>query len=238
MNVYSQDVFFTNTHFLASYHYFPNDLGMHKTNLVDYKDNGLHFNQRKFCVAIFAYKNPDDSSLLYKNHEISLIKLRQDLAKFFQEKGSCDILGSAWPTEVEITEETGFDRDVYNWWDRKIEILKNFKFNICLENTAFPYYCTEKIWHAIIGGCLPIYYGKYNAIYETFPDNSFIDISVYTSFEDLFNYLNNMTEVEFLKRYALCYNTMIKEFDRTDTDELRNKILEKVVFQLNRLVNE
>lgn len=43
--------------------------------------------------------------------------------------------------------------------DNKLEFLKQFKFNICPENSRANGYITEKIFEAIICGCIPIYYG-------------------------------------------------------------------------------
>jgi len=37
--------------------------------------------------------------------------------------------------------------------------LQQFKFNICFENKSKPYYLTEKLHNAWLGGCIPIYYG-------------------------------------------------------------------------------
>lgn len=37
--------------------------------------------------------------------------------------------------------------------------MKQFKFNICPENSRANGYITEKIFEAIISGCIPIYYG-------------------------------------------------------------------------------
>ena len=43
--------------------------------------------------------------------------------------------------------------------DNKIEFLKNCKFTICPENYDTPYYVTEKLFEAFLGGCIPIYAG-------------------------------------------------------------------------------
>lgn len=43
--------------------------------------------------------------------------------------------------------------------DDKIEYLKNYKFNICPENSDNQYYVTEKLIHSIMAGCIPIYWG-------------------------------------------------------------------------------
>jgi alpha(1,3/1,4) fucosyltransferase len=40
----------------------------------------------------------------------------------------------------------------------KYEILADFKFNLCFENSAFPGYYTEKLLQSWAGGCIPLYY--------------------------------------------------------------------------------
>ena len=44
----------------------------------------------------------------------------------------------------------------------KIEYLKDFKFNICPENTISDGYVTEKLFDAFKAGCIPIYNGNEN----------------------------------------------------------------------------
>ena len=39
----------------------------------------------------------------------------------------------------------------------KMDLISNYKFNICFENTIYPGYFTEKLLHAKISGCVPIY---------------------------------------------------------------------------------
>ena len=46
--------------------------------------------------------------------------------------------------------------------DNKKEYLKQFRFNICPENSDYPGYVTEKIFDAIAAGCIPIYWGSDN----------------------------------------------------------------------------
>lgn len=46
--------------------------------------------------------------------------------------------------------------------DNKIEYLKDFKFNICPENSASPGYVTEKLFESFQAGCIPIYWGDSN----------------------------------------------------------------------------
>ena len=46
--------------------------------------------------------------------------------------------------------------------DEKVEYMKQFKFNICPENTNAEGYVTEKAFQAIQSGCIPIYWGSNN----------------------------------------------------------------------------
>jgi hypothetical protein len=40
----------------------------------------------------------------------------------------------------------------------KYELLSRYRFNLCFENSIFPGYYTEKLLHAWVGGCIPLYY--------------------------------------------------------------------------------
>ncbi len=51
-------------------------------------------------------------------------------------------------------------KEVYN--DNKLVFLKNYKFNICPENSNSSGYVTEKLFHSIISGCIPVYWGSDN----------------------------------------------------------------------------
>ncbi len=46
--------------------------------------------------------------------------------------------------------------------NHKREFIRQYKFNICPENSNAPGYVTEKIFHALEAGCVPIYWGSGN----------------------------------------------------------------------------
>jgi hypothetical protein len=46
--------------------------------------------------------------------------------------------------------------------DDKNKFLGEFKFNICPENSDAPGYVTEKVFQAILSGCIPVYSGSGN----------------------------------------------------------------------------
>ncbi|CAL1516890.1 glycosyltransferase family 10 domain-containing protein [Chitinophaga sp. MM2321] len=51
-------------------------------------------------------------------------------------------------------------KEKYN--DHKLSFLNSYKFNICPENTNKEGYVTEKVFEAIWGGCIPVYWGSNN----------------------------------------------------------------------------
>ena len=42
--------------------------------------------------------------------------------------------------------------------DDKKQFMKQYQFNICPENSKYPSYHTEKIFHALEAGCIPLYW--------------------------------------------------------------------------------
>jgi hypothetical protein len=66
----------------------------------------------------------------------------------------------------------------------KLEILRDYKFNICFENTVAPGYVTEKLFEAKLAGCIPIYWGDEEAK-KDFNPRCFINYNDFES-EDLF----------------------------------------------------
>ena len=53
-------------------------------------------------------------------------------------------------------------------YDKKLEILERYTFNICPENHFQEYYNTEKLLHACLAGCIPIYSGYLGEIERLF----------------------------------------------------------------------
>ena len=64
----------------------------------------------------------------------------------------------------------------------KVEFYKQYKFALVCENSSSPGYITEKILHAKMGGCIPIYWGAAD-IGEEFNPKSFINANALTQHE-------------------------------------------------------
>jgi hypothetical protein len=54
----------------------------------------------------------------------------------------------------------------------KWQTLKNYRYNLVIENSNEEYYISEKIFDALICGCMPIYYGS-EKIFEIIPEEWF-----------------------------------------------------------------
>jgi len=79
---------------------------------------------------------------------------------------------------------------------KKIEIYKKYRFAICYENVdGIPGYITEKIFDAMIAGCVPIYWGASN-ILKYVDSGCFIDKKKY-SIENLYKYLKSINKEEY-----------------------------------------
>ncbi|MBU4348995.1 hypothetical protein KJ830_07655 [bacterium] len=91
------------------------------------------------------------------------------------------------------------------------EILPKYKFAICYENARnIPGYITEKIFNCFFAGCVPVYWGAPN-VTEYIPKNTFIDKRNFSSYEELYKYLKNMSDREYM-----AYLDAIKDFVQSE----------------------
>jgi len=162
--------------------------------------------------ALLTYINdPETRRIFIKgDRNLDLCALRQEIALAGHARNLVDIYGRDWPGNI----STGLSKAGDGWHGPKIDILRSYRFNLCLENTSYDYYCTEKIWDAIHAGCLPIYYGKNNRIYDDFPRDSFLDAAQYSSVADLLDHVETMSKEEYRERRAKCisvYNRFLEK---------------------------
>lgn len=107
-----------------------------------------------------------------------------------------------------------------------------------MENTYYPHYVSEKNLNSIAGGCLPIYYGKYNQIYYDFEKNSFIDYADYYSPKKLLDSAQNMSDGEYLHRLNSCIRTYHKIYNRLNNGSYGLKpIVDKICAQIQSLAD-
>lgn len=190
----------------------------------------------KKIVALLAYRNdPEQWRLLRNGQNIDLSYMRTQIAYQGYQQRKADVFGRGWPHSIALEDS----RLASDWAARKLEILQRYSFNLCMENTNVDYYCTEKIWHSIQAGCLPIYYGRGNRIYQDFPRNSFLDYAEFSTPSDLFHYIDQMTFDEFQHRYSLCLDTCNRIVDASDSYRYGKRArIDAAVDRMRSLVNE
>ncbi|MBE9051480.1 glycosyl transferase [Nostocales cyanobacterium LEGE 11386] len=212
MNVYTGDVF-VNNYYENSYR-----LVIDRHLELFSKENFLDFKTKK--IAFLATNQKGNTSLKKEGKELDLYRLRNQIALKGYGLNKVDIYGRGWPDGIS-KEDSRSDNRV----QRKGEILSNYHFNLCFENTNYPYYCTEKIWESIKYGCLPIYYGKENKIYEDFSKESFLDYCDFNDTEALLTYIDNMSVSEFVDRMNACIKVFNKVYEKVATYSSRETVL-------------
>ncbi len=81
----------------------------------------------------------------------------------------------------------------------KSETMKKYRFAIAYENVKGENgYITEKIFDAMMAGCVPVYLGAKN-ILDYIPQECFIDRREFATHEDLYSYMKSMSD----DRYGL-----------------------------------
>lgn len=194
MNVYTNDVFTHN----FRYFYFKTPIKQLVINEDDVNKPVIRNNIGSPIVALSTYYPKS----YYEKNSHTLLQIRYSLIEVGYDQGLVDVYGKGWDKN-KIVKNLGNSRNDSDRRESKQQILGNYKFNICVENTNFPYYVTEKIWEPIKYGCLPIYYPN-TTIYEIFPKDSFIDVTDYESVDKLYDRLLHMSEKEYKERYNLC----------------------------------
>ncbi len=188
--------------------------------------------QQRRIITLMTHQAGRDWRLPYEGRDLDLCNLRTEIAIAAHRQDRIDIHGRKWPQNIAVQGESRGNKD---WRNLKTGILQDYHFNLCFENTNWPYYCSEKIWQAIQGGCLPIYYGEGNRIYDDFPEDSFIDYAQLGSPEALFWFLDEMLPQEFLERYNRCVETYNSALDRYYATDPTERLLKKTVAKLQAI---
>lgn len=214
-NVYSGRVFFHNRHFLQTYYCRRDASWLPGADSVAAPCDPARFSfgdrpGGKTLCFVFGRRPDRDAHPLVAGTAVNLEPVRTRLAEEAHRAGRGHIYGRGWPPGVAVENSSGTSR----WWVRKIQLLSGYRFAAALENAAFPYYCTEKIWQAILAGCLPVYWARGTAIHETFPEGSFLDASRFGSTQELLECIAAMQPAEFCGRFNRCAEVFAREQSR------------------------
>lgn len=223
MNVYTGNIYLNN--YTIYGHYIDAPL-----NYID--TTTLKHGTGRPVVSLAGYlRQPAQRRLVVHGKDIDLSAYRQELLLRGYDRGIVDIYGKDWPNDIAL-EESG-QGDVYQ---RKYDILRPYRFNICIENTDYDYYVTEKIWHSIRCYCLPIYRGGGQRIYEEFERDSFVDCAEFHSTDELCDYVVGMSDGEYVTRMNRCIETYNNICSRNDFHEKIELTMMKVVEKVHDIV--
>lgn len=166
----------------------------------------------KFCCIISGNKS------LAKNVKNNLYPERVDVIRWFEKNAPeyFDLYGVDWDIPVMKSGLIGkLERKAMKFLSPflsntpfpsyrgrlvcKSEILKKTKFSFCYENISdLPGYVSEKIFDCFFSGCVPVYWGAIN-ISNLIPEECFIDRRNFGSTEEVFSFLKNITEEEYVE---------------------------------------
>ena len=171
------------------------------TDWVSFKE------RKKLCTLISGNKDV--------RHPLELYSLRKDFIEYFEDgkQQYFDFFGQGWdryiftgPKIVRALNRVLFLQRLlapkYKTYKgtvaRKVDTLKYYKFSICFENGRdLPDgHISEKIFDSLAAGCVPIYYGAHN-ITDYVPENCFVDYRKFKSKDELFQFINEISEDKF-----------------------------------------
>lgn len=166
--------------------------------------------QRNFCVTIASQK--------YSGHPLELYSERVRAIRWFEHHhpDEFDLYGTLWEHPYFTGRLARWNLGLHKFYAEfpsalrkprfpshrgtvptKHAVLKQYKFALCYENAVFPGYITEKIFDALFAGCIPIYLGAPD-VTDSLPPEIFIDKRKFENYADLYDYMHNMTEAEYL----------------------------------------
>lgn len=162
-------------------------------------------------IGLHAYGQIVKRTDLWMRSELYVERLKT--IEFFSSNPGFDLFGQGWENPV-----PGFERQlrpcivkcgrgpIPGGDEPKLNVLSQYKFSLCFENTSFPGYITEKIFDCFFAGTIPVYLGAPD-ISDYVPAETFVDYRQFKSHDELNDFLNSMSEQE-----AQSYLDAAKEF--------------------------
>jgi hypothetical protein len=94
----------------------------------------------------------------------------------------------------------------------KLNVIRNYRYVLCYENTRLPGYISEKLFDCLFAGCVPVYLGEPN-IGKFVPAECFIDRAAFTTDAELANFLQRMPYGDYA-RYVAAMHRFVAGVER------------------------
>lgn len=169
----------------------------HNFNEKLVKSNSFLHKENKVCMFI--------SSMVNQSKRLDYIK---ELMKYI----NIDSYGS-WLKNKSNTVDLGRST--------KLEVYSKYKFVIAFENAIYPDYVTEKLYHPLLVGAVPIYLGAPNIGNLVPGDNCFVDVRNYKNPKELALFIEKcfVDDNEFLKFHEWRSKPFKDEFIRQEEQQ-------------------
>jgi hypothetical protein len=120
-----------------------------------------------------------------------------------------------------------------NPYDKR-NLIAQYRFYLCFENTAFPGYLTEKLFDCFFSGVIPVYLGDPD-IHQRVPQGTFIDVRQFGSYQELDEYLQSVTPA-----IARDYLDAARQFLESDAFQpfTADGLAEAIATSLNQIYNQ
>tara|TARA_A100001037_G_scaffold299232_1_gene324392 strand:+ start:1243 stop:2292 length:1050 start_codon:yes stop_codon:yes gene_type:complete len=158
--------------------------------------------KKNFCIIMGSNKK--------SNHSLDLYSKRVEAIEWFEKNHINDLhfYGYGWNkyifrgnkmiralnriTFLQKLFAKKFKNYKGEYHDLKIPLFEKYQFSICFENAhSIPGWITEKIFHSIFAGCIPVYLGA-NNISNHIPSNCYIDFSKFKNFENMYSFMKSL----------------------------------------------
>lgn len=152
--------------------------------------NGKNFRLPHWYMYVNWWGEPNFPHARISKEQLLRVYQPEEVAA--REKFCCIIIGNPVANRIEVAQKLneikpvhGYGKVFGNFYDGcKVDLLKNFRYNICFENSIHPGYVTEKLLEAKVAGCIPIYYGT-KTVSQDFNEKCFINFVDYKNSDEL-----------------------------------------------------
>lgn len=158
---------------------------------------------RPMTEDIVPFKEKKLSSIMFRNP----VENRIELIEFFNSKDENELhfYGRCPKQFIGNTRYKGPVPNIHSTKE-KLDVIRQYKFYFCYENSRLPGYISEKIFNCFEVGIVPIYDGAPN-ILNYVPKDCLIDRRDFKSLDELYEYITSMSEetynqyLENIRRY-------------------------------------
>ena len=164
---------------------------------------------RKFASIILRKETRKGYFELTNSFKDIKITKTYDIREIFAQYKQIDVYGANWPLDMKNNKGTLL-------YAKKHLVQNQYKFNFIIENAIVDNYLSEKILDTFLSLSVPVYIGS-PVVEKYIPKECFIDIRDFEDNDKLIDYLESMSEDEYIKYIENILKYRDKIFDDFST---------------------